>query len=74
MFKYLARPVHKFGGSSLANAERFKAIPELLPEGNELIVVSALQGITSLLQQALDEATQTTHQKTLQHILKQHEN
>ncbi len=73
MFKYLARPVHKFGGSSLANAERFKAIPELLPEGNELIVVSALQGITSLLQQALDEATQTTHQKTLQHILKQHE-
>ncbi len=73
MLKNLARPVHKFGGSSLANAERFRVIPELLPEGNELIVVSALQGVTSQLQQALDDALHEQHQKTLQQLMKQHE-
>ncbi|HHF7345997.1 TPA: bifunctional aspartate kinase/homoserine dehydrogenase I [Legionella feeleii] len=73
MLKNIARPVHKFGGSSLANAERFKVIPQLLTEGNELIVVSALQGVTSQLQQALDEAIHGQHKQTLQQLMKQHE-
>ncbi|MBA2710545.1 MAG: bifunctional aspartate kinase/homoserine dehydrogenase I [Tatlockia sp.] len=47
--------VHKFGGSSLANAERFRAIQVLL-KGEEIIVVSAMQGVTSDLQTLLDLA------------------
>jgi aspartokinase/homoserine dehydrogenase 1 len=47
--------IHKFGGSSLANAERFIVIKALL-EGDEIIVVSAIHGATSLLQAMLDEA------------------
>ena len=48
--------VHKFGGSSLANSQRFKALPALLKGKNEIIVVSAVQGVTSTLQKLLDEA------------------
>lgn len=48
--------IHKFGGSSLANADRFTAIRSLLSGKNEIIVVSAVQGATSILQALLDEA------------------
>jgi aspartokinase/homoserine dehydrogenase 1 len=47
---------HKFGGSSLANAERFIALKSLLSGQNEIIVVSATQGTTSILQALLDTA------------------
>ncbi|CEG56990.1 bifunctional aspartate kinase/homoserine dehydrogenase I [Legionella fallonii] len=47
--------IHKFGGSSLANAERFMAVKSLL-SGNEIVVASAIQGVTSALQSTMDEA------------------
>jgi aspartokinase/homoserine dehydrogenase 1 len=48
--------VHKFGGSSVANAERFDALLPLLTGKNEIIVVSATQGTTSTLQAIIDAA------------------
>jgi aspartokinase/homoserine dehydrogenase 1 len=38
--------IHKFGGSSLANAKRFKEVSSVLKGKNEIIVVSAIQGMT----------------------------
>ncbi|HSC09713.1 MAG TPA: bifunctional aspartate kinase/homoserine dehydrogenase I [Rhodanobacteraceae bacterium] len=43
---------HKFGGSSLANAERIRHVAELLrsrPERTQVVVVSAMQGVTDAL-------------------------
>jgi aspartokinase/homoserine dehydrogenase 1 len=51
-----AYPIHKFGGSSLANANKFMAIKSLLKGQNEILVVSAVQGVTSSLQSLLDLA------------------
>ncbi|MBA2651926.1 MAG: aspartate kinase, partial [Tatlockia sp.] len=48
--------VHKFGGSSLAHEKKFREIPFLLKATNEIIVVSAMQGVTSSLQSILDLA------------------
>lgn len=48
--------VHKFGGSSLANAKKFANIPSLLTGKNEIVVVSAIAGTTSALQAMLDVA------------------
>lgn len=73
MINHFARPVHKFGGSSLANAERFMSVARLLTHGEELVVVSALEGVTSQLQQALDEARHGQYQPILKQLLKQHE-
>jgi aspartokinase/homoserine dehydrogenase 1 len=47
---------HKFGGSSLANAERFLALKSLLKGQDEVIVASAVQGTTNTLQKMLDLA------------------
>lgn len=47
---------HKFGGSSLADAERFKAVKQILSGKKEIIVVSATKGTTSTLQHCLDLA------------------
>lgn len=47
---------HKFGGSSLADASRFKAVKQILTGKNEIIVVSATRGTTSILQNSLDLA------------------
>jgi len=43
--------VHKFGGSSVANAERYRAIGSLIDDGPgaRVIVVSAMQGVTDAL-------------------------
>ena len=40
--------VHKFGGSSLANAERYRAVGKLIDDGaaTRVVVVSAMQGVT----------------------------
>jgi aspartokinase/homoserine dehydrogenase 1 len=48
--------VHKFGGSSLADAERFASLRNLLQGKNEVIVVSAARNTTTELQQLLDLA------------------
>jgi bifunctional aspartokinase / homoserine dehydrogenase 1 len=48
--------VHKFGGSSLANATRFVSLKSLLKGKNEIIVVSAIQGTTQILQEMLNSA------------------
>ncbi len=47
--------VHKFGGSSLINADSFRTVIKRLT-GDEVIVVSAVQGTTSKLQALLDHA------------------
>lgn len=47
---------HKFGGSSLRDAERFVASSKLLSGKEEIIIVSAMQGITNTLQKLLDAA------------------
>ncbi|MBA2655937.1 MAG: bifunctional aspartate kinase/homoserine dehydrogenase I [Tatlockia sp.] len=48
--------IHKFGGSSLADSSKIKAIKTLVKGKNEIIVVSAVQGVTSSLQILLDLA------------------
>ncbi|KQY50570.1 aspartate kinase [Lysobacter sp. Root494] len=42
---------HKFGGSSLANAERFRSVATLLRDesASRVVVVSAMQGVTDAL-------------------------
>jgi aspartokinase/homoserine dehydrogenase 1 len=50
------KSVHKFGGSSLANADRFVALKSLLTGNHEIIVVSAIQGTTTILQMLIDAA------------------
>ena len=64
--------VHKFGGSSLLNAASFRRVAELLTGHDEVIVVSATKGTSSLLQYALDLAIgcQDYHDVTMQ--LSQH--
>lgn len=47
---------HKFGGSSLADADRFKAVKQILSGKQEIIVVSATKGTTTGLQKCLDVA------------------
>lgn len=43
--------VHKFGGSSVADAARYRAVPPLIDDGASarLVVVSAMQGVTDAL-------------------------
>jgi bifunctional aspartokinase / homoserine dehydrogenase 1 len=48
--------VHKFGGTSVKDAERISAIKTLLTGECPIIVVSAVAGTTNALQKALDEA------------------
>ncbi len=47
---------HKFGGSSVANAERFTEVKKILSGKDEVIVVSAIKGTTNKLQAMLDMA------------------
>ncbi|NUO74447.1 MAG: aspartate kinase, partial [Lysobacter sp.] len=43
--------VHKFGGSSVADAARYRAVPPLIDDGAaaRMVVVSAMQGVTDAL-------------------------
>ncbi|HLF66318.1 MAG TPA: bifunctional aspartate kinase/homoserine dehydrogenase I, partial [Gammaproteobacteria bacterium] len=55
----MAYLVHKFGGSSVKNAERYAAVKSLvIGETQAIIVVSATGGTTDALQNALDAAQQ----------------
>ena len=65
--------VHKFGGTSLANAERFKAVAELLTGHNEIVVVSAVQGVTKMLQAMLElAAAQQSYSRELESLRSKH--
>ena len=60
----LRRVAHKFGGSSLANAARFRAVAELLcarPEPEQVVVVSAIQGVTDTLLRLAQDAAGDQH-------------
>jgi bifunctional aspartokinase / homoserine dehydrogenase 1 len=51
--------VHKFGGTSVANAERYRHVAEILahrPERRRAVVVSAMRGVTDALVQAVELA------------------
>lgn len=48
--------VHKFGGSSLATANCIKQIKSILTADYEIIVVSAVKGVTSSLEQLIELA------------------
>ncbi|HEX8904162.1 MAG TPA: aspartate kinase, partial [Longimicrobiaceae bacterium] len=51
--------VHKFGGTSLASAERFRAVAEIVaarPEPRRAVVVSAMAGVTDALVRAVELA------------------
>jgi len=56
--KKVSCEVHKFGGSSLSNAERFIAVRSILNQNNQIIIVSAVKGTTSILQDMIDKASQ----------------
>ena len=52
--------VHKFGGSSLANAQRFRLVAAILrdrADARQIIVVSAMHGVTDALLAVSDSAT-----------------
>jgi aspartokinase/homoserine dehydrogenase 1 len=52
--------VHKFGGTSLADAACFKRVADIVvgqPEGNLAVVVSAVGGVTDLLLGLIDKAS-----------------
>lgn len=65
--------VHKFGGTSLANSQRFRSLKTILSGKQEIIVVSAVQGVTSTLQKLLDEAAKgEKFSSTLESLEKAH--
>ena len=49
---------HKFGGSSLATAERFKCVAGLINEKKNVVIVSAIYGITDALIKLMSLAAQ----------------
>src|SRR5437879_4737321 len=83
-----ARPrcvVHKFGGSSLADAARFRRVADIVaarPEAQRVIVVSAMGGVTDTLVRAVHlsaagddaardaiDAVRTRHRETIAELL-----
>jgi aspartokinase/homoserine dehydrogenase 1 len=51
--------VHKFGGTSVANAERYRHVASVLaarPEPRKAVVVSAMSGVTDMLIRAVERA------------------
>jgi len=52
--------VHKFGGSSLADADCFRRVADIVtsqPAGNQAVVVSAIGGVTDLLLGLIERAS-----------------
>lgn len=70
--------VHKFGGTSVANAERYRAACEIiLPEGSRQrvgVVVSAMSGVTNGLIEAVNlaAAQDDSYLQKLQHLENRH--
>jgi aspartokinase/homoserine dehydrogenase 1 len=50
--------INKFGGSSLASADCFRKVAQLVNVAPQIVVVSAVGGTTNLLQECLDLAEQ----------------
>ncbi|HEU4457088.1 MAG TPA: hypothetical protein VFR81_28730, partial [Longimicrobium sp.] len=51
--------VHKFGGTSVAGAERYRAVADIVlgrPEAHAAVVVSAMSGVTDALMRAVELA------------------
>ncbi|HEX2210397.1 MAG TPA: bifunctional aspartate kinase/homoserine dehydrogenase I [Longimicrobium sp.] len=51
--------VHKFGGTSVAGAERYRAVADIVqarPEPRRAVVVSAMSGVTDALVRAVEQA------------------
>ncbi|MEX1181856.1 MAG: bifunctional aspartate kinase/homoserine dehydrogenase I [Gemmatimonadota bacterium] len=51
--------VHKFGGTSLASADRYRHVAQLIgarPEPRRIVVVSAMSGVTNTLVRAVEQA------------------
>ena len=65
---------HKFGGSSLADANRFKAVKQILSGNREIIVVSATKGTTSVLQNSFDLAKDGKEYLSALHSLQKRHN
>ena len=71
--------VMKFGGTSVANAERIKLLVEIVrnrsQEGPLVVVVSAMSGITNLLEEACTRAAakNEAYHSTLDTIIRRHE-
>lgn len=65
--------VHKFGGSSLATAEKIKNVSNIIDCNDEAVVVSASAKTTSNLQKAIDQAiVGNDYDETLNTILDHH--
>lgn len=65
--------VHKFGGSSLTCADSYRQVAEKVTDSSALIVLSAVQEITSTLQLLLEKAKgQEALDSILSHIKFQH--
>src|SRR5829696_108715 len=51
--------VHKFGGTSVASGERYRAVADIVqarPEARRAVVVSAMSGVTDALVRAVEQA------------------
>lgn len=69
--------VHKFGGTSVLNADRYRNVHQIVTErlatGPKAIVVSAMKGVTDDLLRVVDLAkTQTEYQALLSQIADRH--
>ncbi|MBW3629341.1 MAG: bifunctional aspartate kinase/homoserine dehydrogenase I, partial [Gemmatimonadetes bacterium] len=69
--------VHKFGGTSVANAERYRHVAQVLserPEPRKAVVVSAMSGVTDALIRAVDRAERRDpeYQTVLEDLRRQH--
>jgi bifunctional aspartokinase / homoserine dehydrogenase 1 len=67
--------VHKFGGSSLANADKIRNVASIIHAKDEVVLVSAIGKTTRQLQSALDLAKNKSDFRSVvdQIILKHHE-
>lgn len=65
--------VHKFGGTSLADASRYAAVAQMTQGKDEIIVVSAMQGVTRTLSALLHmAASHQPYEETLEKLYEQH--
>lgn len=71
--------VHKFGGTSVANAERYKAVSQIIlsqrePEARTAIIVSAMSGVTDSLIKLVHLAARqdTAYLEKLGHLEERH--
>jgi bifunctional aspartokinase / homoserine dehydrogenase 1 len=69
--------VHKFGGTSVANPERYRHVTEVLirrPEARRAVVVSAMAGVTDMLVRVVELAARRdrAYLETLEELRRRH--